>query len=492
MTTQGARRTTIWVAVLAACLAVLALPLVTAGASAAPVATGASGTQQWAYGASEWQNTSLTFGNGSLSEKAHFAWAAIYTRTATSNTSHAWEVQQTEAGDLFGQFCSSNCSNANSTRGNLSIQGWEQVATFFNTTSTATVLLNGSLVPAYGVTNESFAIAGNLTESADWSWVSLAGSPESTSTYFAVALTGTHQIQFTPALGILPQNVSVGDNWSANANYSASGAWDAAVTFAHTGVLGHTTVLRNNDGGNLTLSGSLTLWGADVGTLTLRNGQVTQIIVLGTDGPFLLHDGVIFLPGVLDLFAVGGSHPWDSDAQGLATLRSDRVDVASNGGALAIVSESTGVSGAASAIQPSGPSTVSPAASGGPSAEMQSQPEAVPVAEASASCMVGHCGGTTGASGLGGSSLLLAVVVGVAIAAVIGTFGVVEYRSWASRTHRSKSLVGSLPLETQHPVAPGAILTQPTRPADQAAPTPVNAPAFPPRSPPGGPSFPPQ
>jgi hypothetical protein len=492
MTNPGARHSAIWVAALVALLAVVAIPSFASNASAASVVPATNANQQWAYGASEWQNTSVHFGNGSLGVKAYFAWTVIYTRTNISTTTHAWEVQKTETGDLFGEFCSANCSNSSSTRGNLSLTGWEQVTAFFNTTSNSTVLLNGTPVAAYGITNESFRAAGNLTESSSWSWVGFTGSPQATSTYFSLAITGHHAIAFQPALGILPKNVTAGDNWTSSANYTASGAWNATAILAHTGLGGHQSVARPTYNGSLALSGGLTLFGADLGTITLRNGQVDQVIVLGTNGPFFLHEGVIFLPGVLDLFSVGGSHPWDSDAQGMASLRSDRIDVAPGDGALGITASSSGYAGAASALAPGGPAAIAPAASSTPSGELQAQPESVAQAQSAASCMVGHCGSPVGSSPAGGA-LFLGVVVVVVVALVVGAFGVVEYRSWAKRTYRSKNLVGPLPDAWQHPVAPGAVLTAPVRPAEGGSvPPPTEGPMSPPRMPPQGPAFPPR
>jgi len=207
------------------------------------------------------------------------------------------------------------------------------------------------------------------------------------------------------------------------------------------------------------------LFGRDLGTVTLNNGVTTDVIVLAVPGPFALHEGLILIPSGADLFATT-SHPWDSDGLGITSFATDRVDIRLLHGAFFRLDAATSsYSGTASSVAPeSAVGGVTPAASGSePSGELQAQPETPAQAQQASACLAGQCG-TSGTAGLS-SAFGFALIAGLAVALVVGSVGVIEYRRWAARGRRSQSLTGAYLGETMQPVAPGATLVTPTRPA---------------------------
>jgi hypothetical protein len=461
--TKTRTKAAIWGTVAAAFLVVLALPALAPGTQAAPVSPAGVNTSgsQWAYGGWTWANSSVSFPNGTLGVSSFFGWHVIYTATNTSNSTVELEVERTAAAKLTASFCSPDCANA-TTQANLSIVGWERSYHFVNLTRQASVTVNGTAVPAWGILNESESAHANLTERVGFSTSHLGG--HASSAYLAVDAQGTDQIALSPALGVVPKGVHPGESWTSSAAYNASGAWNASGLFAHTGLAGSTQVVRLAPNGSFDGQGDLTLYGADVGQLSLANGQSTQVIGIEVVGPFEVHEGLLLVPPSLDIFSTG-LHPWDDYGQGFASLRTDHADVSPDG-LPAAQAAASGYAGAASAVTPTGPATHPAAPSAGPAGEIQAQPESVATAQHDSACLVGTCGPASGGSAGGLAGVFgLVVVAGLLAALVVGTVGVIEYRQWAKRRRRSASLVGPYAGSSAvSPPAPGAQLSGPTRP----------------------------
>ena len=79
-------------------------------------------------------------------------------------------------------------------------------------------------------------------------------------------------------------------------------------------------------------------------------------------------------------------------------------------------------------------------------------------ANAEANCLTNGCGG---AAATGPSGALLVALVGVAVAVVVGTIGVIEWRSYARRQSQ-KGLVGGYGESWPNGVPPAAALSPPT------------------------------
>lgn len=480
--TSWARITTIG-SLAAAFLVVLALPALAPGAHATPATgPGSFGSAgQWAYGASTWNNVSSTSPNGTLTLHAFFGWQVIFNATNTSATTEQLEVERTAAASLFANFCSPNCT-APLIHGNLSIVGWERAAAFVNITDAANVTVNGSSVPAYGILNEAGQFAGNLTESLLFTGTGPHGSVSATS-YFTVAASGSAQVAFSGALGILPTNLSSGESWTSSAAYNASGSWSANALVAHTSSFGGNGSARSTPSGSVTSSGTVHVYGHDFGPLTLRDGDVNHGVAIAITGPFELREGIVLVPGDLDLFASDATHPWDHDSLGATSFATDRIDIRpGHDHDLHLEAADSNYAGGAASVMSTGSSTgLSPAASGAqPTGDLQAQPESVPTAQHSSDCLVGRCTAAAGPGLLSGGAgyLLLAGLLG---ALVVGTVGAVSYHRWAQRRRAGAGPVGpsagASALGGSPPSSPGSAPTLPG--PDGTVPTTPGGPNFP-------------
>jgi hypothetical protein len=86
-------------------------------------------------------------------------------------------------------------------------------------------------------------------------------------------------------------------------------------------------------------------------------------------------------------------------------------------------------------------------------------------ANAEANCLTGGCGST---SAPGPSAALLVALVGVAVAVVVATVGVIEWRAYARRLPQ-KGLVGGYGERWPNGVPPAAAMSPPTMgPTDES------------------------
>jgi hypothetical protein len=415
---------------------VLVIPVLAATASASPVVAGgatssvsASTSQQWAYGGQKWVNVSAQLGNATYQSHAFFGWQVVYTATNTSAGTVELEAQRTMGADLFAQY------NGPRVSGNLSIQGHETETGFANLSANAQVYENGTAVSAVGLDNASAHGASNLTES-----FSLTTGGKTATGDLDVHGSSQSAVSFSPSFGLVPWNVTTGATWNSSATYTASGAWTLAYQWSLTGLLGNTANGSGNPNGNVTGTGSVSLLGDDLGSVTLANGRTVPVIAIQITGPFDDVDGFILVPHGFEIFDAG-THAWAAGALGSEAVATDRLDLALDapGHSVEVVASATSYSGTDTSLATSDSVTATTSmASASPStAVVQGQPESVPTAQHDASCLQSVCGGANGAAG----SILPLLVVGLVAVAVVGSVGVIEYRAW-SRRKSGGQLVG--------------------------------------------------
>lgn len=407
----------------AAGLVVLALFVVPAMAvpvvgSAAPM--GSTSPQQWAYGAQKWVNVTIDFPNATYTQHAFFGWQVIFTATNTSNTTQSWEVERTVGADFFAQYCQPNCS-APTAYGNLTVLGLEHDAGFANLTDTATVYVNGSAVPAVGLVNASFENAASLNETMRYG---LTSGPITGNASGAFDITGAAHgaVGFTPALGLVPENLSGPEFWNSSSAFSASGGWSVTFAATHTPFHGTPTSSSASANGSVAASGTVAISGGDFGTITLANGQNVPVVGLTWSGPFDVVDGVILIPHDFDLFG-GGLHSWGDDELGSEDFATSSIDVHFDAAHhLQVVAAATAYTSQDSTLDvSSGPTTMeTPATSSSSPAVVQAQPESVAQAQSSAACLSGACTATSSASKPLTSGVVALVVVAVAAVALVG------------------------------------------------------------------------
>jgi hypothetical protein len=462
---KGAITATGLVVLLSLSIPIFASPLVS-GATPNPSAA----PEQWAYQGSHWANASSSTLFGQYQVSAFFGWTLVYTLTNTSNSTFTLEAQRTMALHYDAQLCAPTCAKATNTA-NLTLAGEERETGFANFTTNATVEENGSLAPALGLVNTQSAAQSSLNESVTGTRT-MAGVTRSGSASFSVSGTAHSQASFAPALGLIPWQIAPGLGWNSSATFSASGGFSLQYAWDLVGPNGSLNG-SGSPSGQLNHSGTVRLMGMDFGNLTLANGQTTNVIGLAwVAGPFDGVDGIILVPHGFGIFA-SGPHPWGANAPGVQTVVTSRIDIVRDvlhhriqiAAAASTYAGSDSLSGSAS-----GSSTLSPAAAGPSSpSTVQAQPVSVPVAQSTSACLLGQCGGSASSSL---RPLSGALVVGLVAVAVIGTFGVIEYRVWARR-RSSTPLVGGYASQVPPPVAPGA----PMPPSD-----PPQGPRSPPRS----------
>ncbi|HTT35575.1 MAG TPA: hypothetical protein VMH78_06885 [Thermoplasmata archaeon] len=394
-------------------IAAPALAVAPAGAPAVDIAA-------WAYGAQTWTNASLTWSNGTVAEHAFFGWQVVVTATNTSTSTQAWEVDRTVAGYSYVDYCAPSCV-APTSQGNLSIAGIEHDAGFANLTSNATVVENGTAVPAVGILNASFDDAANLTESVRYTG-STGPFAGTSSAYLDVAGAAHGAVALSPALGLAPTNLTSGATWDSTSGFSASGGWALAYTAGRTTLSGTTPATNGSANGSVAASGTVSVHGADVGTITLADNETVPVVVLAWTGPFDAVDGVVLVPHAFDLFG-GAPHPWDTEALGGETVATSTLDMRVDAGHHLRLAAAASTFGSSDAAFPSDPTAqavgASPAASSGASPMvLQAQPEPVPVAQGNAACLAGSCAGASAGAYAGLAGLGLALV-GLVVAAVI-------------------------------------------------------------------------
>lgn len=450
----------------AALLVTLVVPALAGSASAAPVPMGSGGSaaQQWAYGGQDWVNVTAHLGNATYDEHAFFGWQVIFTATNTSATTVELEAQRTMAASLYAQYCQPNCSSPN-VFGNLSVTGWEKDVGFANFTTQSSVTEMGSAVPAVGIVNASATTSGNLSESLRLSVTGPMGS-HSASGSLSVAGHAAASVAFSPSLGLVPFNVSKGDTWNSSAPFAAHGSWALAYAYQRSGFLGGNISGSGSPSGSVNASGNVSLNGEDLGNMTLRNGLTVPVIALEIQGPFDDVDGVILVPHDSEIFSAG-LHDWAHGEFGSELVSTARLDVAVDAfHHVRVVAAASQYSGSDSSLSGSGGATAgmaSPAASAPAGGLVQAQPESVAQAQRASSCLVGGCG----AGSAVGSGLLGLLVIGLIVAAVLGTVAVIEYRRWARRPGRG-GLVGGysqvVPGTSVPPAPPAVPPAPPQRP----------------------------
>jgi hypothetical protein len=424
------------------------------GASAAPVSPSASSTVAWAYGGTNSSSGSITVGTTSLSWSVTAGVAVIFNATPTVANTTELQVQRT-----VGLSVQLSLSTANGSA-SFTLKGVEVDNAYANVTNASQVDANGTMVPALGLINSSISAKASLNEA-------LVGSNGSTSAFAYLNVSGAAQgaVQFAPALGLVPLNLTGITEWNSTAIATPSAAWNYSWDFAYRGWNGSSGHGGANGSGAWNSTGPVDLSGMVVSMpwAHFHDHALRTAIVLMVAGPADLYDGFLLVPHGFDLF--GGQHH-DFDAESVSTSAISGHEVFVTGGHLQVTSFSAshvafGASTPPIALSPMGgavPAVSSPA-SAGTTGSVLAQPESVSTAQSQSHCLQFGCS----AAGPWYGGLAGAALVGALIAAVVGTVGVIEWRSYSRRKTAKNQLVGGYSEGMVHGVPPGAV--QPSTPA---------------------------
>jgi hypothetical protein len=450
-------------------VALAVVPTLAGAASAAPAIAPAStsGSVQWAYGGEGWSNSTLQLGNATATWDAEFGWTVIFTATNTTPGTVMIEEQRTVGVTISATWSGPVLQLV------YKYHADEVDTAFANVTTTATVYSDGTALSALGIDNASVAIAGAIAQSVTETIHGLTRSATLTVNGSANA-----DVAFSPALGLVPLNLTGVNQWNSSASATGAASWNIGYAWTEQGFNGTVGAGSAVKTGNLTVSGPVTVMGFKVQTAPVFVDHKPRVgIVLIISGPFDAYDGFVLVPHAFDLFG-GAAHPYDSMAFGSASISSaETLYVSQTANGLGVTAASTTFAGDDSAVNAQAASAgASPSAgASGPGATVVGEPMSVPAAQAENSCLTSGCGGASPAAS--GNGLLLIAVVGLVVAAVVGTVGVVEWRSYARRRSQ-KGLVGgygeswtngvppagSVPGSAQPPAGPAGGPTAPQEP----------------------------
>ncbi len=422
----------------AALLAVVGLMAAFAGSAvAAPVAPAMSSTTAWAYGNMNSTSGTRTFtsGLGPTTESWNYTIgeAVIFNATPNGPNTTELEVDRTVGVSVALSLSAPKLSVA------FDLKAVEVDRAYANVTNASRVYVDGTLttVPALGLDNTSFAGRATLNES-----LTASNDSNSASAYLNASASASAQVGFTPSLGLVPLNLSGVSTWNSSAYATPSASWSVAYAYDFHGWNGSTGSGHHIGGGNWSAAGTLSLHGAVV-SLGLphawRHARGSAIL-LEIVGPASLYDGFVVVPHGFDPFG-GAAQPYARESMAtvsfgggeLLWVNAGRVHVDSLAATDLVMAGGAGAEPAL--VSGSGLPSASPMPS---EASVVTHPESVSTAQGQSHCLQFGC--PSGASGLG--PLGEAVLIGALVAAVVGTVGVVEWRSYARRKTRATELVG--------------------------------------------------
>jgi hypothetical protein len=410
----------VWTAPLAVAVALLMLAGTIAAAPVGNTATPAGGalSAQWAYDVQKNVTFNVTNNGTTYDVSGSLAYAVVFTQTNTSATTFQLEVQRTIGFALTATFSTTGVVAT------LSSQGVENITGFANFTTTGTVYVGGVAVPAIAVVDQSHTSTASLKQSS-----SITLGRHTASGTLTATLDSQGSTTFTPALGIVPVNVSVGETWNASTTIAHIGAIQGTFAWTRTHFNGAVVTGNGSLSVNPTITAPETITGTDLGNVTLMNGLSGQAINLTTTGPIQPRDGVLWTPAGADLFH--NNKLWNP-ASGLLGIGTDRLDWVPHFRAhFGLVGSQTGFSpspdGSSVAGQPM-TSTVtatgtSPSAAPSSAEQLQAQPATVAQAQALSNCLTagqGNCASGSSSSSSPLTTEVVVVVVGVAAVALLG------------------------------------------------------------------------
>ncbi len=428
---RGRERTGLLVAAVSVAVSLLTVCVPSAASARATAAAAPQGTA-WAYG-----TIRPVAGSGAAVGYAYeangtFGFAVVLNETNTSATGYVLTVNRTMGAILSVEYCAPNCRHPVGTA-TVDFHAWESLDATLSLTRAGTVYVGGAPTAAIGLNASSLAISGGVHEATSYQ---LSGVTERAKN-LTVTLAGSSNTTFTPALGIVPLNLT-NESWNATSAFSEHGDYAWAIS----SVLSGAAVLRPHNislsgRGSLNATGNVSLAGTDSGTTVDLGGSAYQALDFSLSGPFALREGFLLVPSSSDLF--GAAPPsWLSENttnnSGYANVSASSLDVSDRpavGGHLGFYA--SGAWWGSRTVNPAisdvtlgsdaglSPATASAPAAAGPNATyVQGTPESVRQATSDQSCLATGVGcPTVGGPGaplgrwiaLGGAASALVVVL---------------------------------------------------------------------------------
>ncbi|MCI4348226.1 MAG: hypothetical protein L3J97_06385 [Thermoplasmata archaeon] len=377
------------IVVAASLVGLVALPLFAAPVAAQAPSSGVTtavgpastlGVQHWAYGGTRTitGDITVTGANGTgfeLKYHAFFGWTVVFTQTNTSATTFQIEAQRTAAAQLYVDLCTPSCTSATWT-GNYTASGTDVATAFGNFTRDGIVYVGGAPTAALGFLNGS----GNVQDALH-SRLTITGHAGVSVYFFNVTGAAQAKVSFTPELGLIPYSLVAGESWNSTAGFNLTGSYALAWVF-----VGPHKQVSGNPSGTFSENGTVALRGEYSHDMSLENGEPTHILMIAITGPFDVHDGVIVLPHMGNVFS-GDPHAVGGQSLGFApTATTSAVDYDAGSSHLGIASAATSFTPSASGAVPA--FGLIPAAAPAASGDVQAQPMTVPAAQSCAANLV--------------------------------------------------------------------------------------------------------
>lgn len=418
------------VALLVAVAVVPALSGAAGATSIAPAATSSS-TSPWSYGGQGWSNQTVQFGNATMSWHSMFGWTVTFNVTQTSPGN--WTVKEVRTLGVTFNITANN--SVSSYRYQYHAQ--EIDTAFANITNSSVVYSDGTAVPALGVVNASASMNGLMEQS-----ISSDIRGHARSGFLNVTGEGNAQTSFTPSLGLIPLNLTGISSWNSSAMAHPSAAWSIDWTWDEQGFNGTVGSGSGSNNGSLNANATVTVRGLRLTQgppFTAAKGRTGIVLILS--GPFDLYDGYLLIPHAFDLFG-GGAHGYANQQFGSCAISSEDLYLSAGPGGPAVTAaaQTFGSTDAGITGQLGGGITPAASAPASPGSTVYGQPISYAEAQSIDHSLTNTGTGGSSAAGPMSGGMLLAVLVGVAAVAVVGTVGVIEWRSYSRR--KSKGGLG--------------------------------------------------
>jgi len=444
---------------------------------AVPTATSTSPATfgMWSYG--NW--TTISVGPFHTADGWVYGGNATFGYTVTiseSNTSLGFElsIDRTMGASFALVFCNPSCASPTDWA-NLSYRAWETTNATSNFTRSALVSENGQNVTAVGLLGSTTKVDASVMESAGEHLVHASGIVDRAA-YLIANLTGSTSVQFAPALGLFPTNLTAGSSWSSTSAFTAFGAAAYSYYFgAHGPLIGH---VNSSGAGPIAIAstGTVTVNGNYAGSTVNVGGTPYPKVDLTVYGPFKVREGVIFVPDTADIFG-GATHAWSSNASASTSATTSALDVKPlvNGhldlGASSVTFATNSANPATASSSSSGVVGGLPAAATSnlvSNVTLQGHPESSQQATSTQSCLVSGAPGATCSSPSSAARSWLGTVVVIGAVVVVGAM-----IALAVVARRRKSPPPQYPNASMYP--PGAAFPR----ASARAPAPPGTPSPP-------------
>ncbi len=421
-------RRSAWVAaVVSTFIVVSVLPAVAAGSPTPSLTPGPTYTV-WAYGAVR----TVDFSGPATSDydymgSATYGYAVILNQTNLTSSTFELFANRTMAVDLSIEYCSPNCKKPTLTA-TVSHDVWEAVDSWANFTTNASVIQSGANASAVGLLNSHTEVHGSLLDEAQ-------GLVRDS--VLSANVSADASVTFSPALGLLPNDLSAPSSWTSSSAFSASGDYLIGYHYHFVGPhatinIGPTTTSGSVSGtGNVSVSGSVSSGAPS----SIDLGGVPYVNVsLSVVGPFEAREGFILVPDTVDLFGSSASSAWSANETGGATASMSSLDVRPGGAHLGIggsewLFTSMALNPSVTSLAPEGPGVTEIAAGANDvgTTPVQGVPMAVGQAQSDQGCLIS--GGTCASpAGKGPAPVFLLGLLGAAVLAAVLVVAVTERR----------------------------------------------------------------